>query len=197
MARRICANIGMTPTGFTDTVAFTTSAFPFCLQGQTATQVTNIWEISENGLAASTSSPMAMLLAYDSTIGTGAQTQQAGSIGSDGPMNPATAALASPVGTGNVFATTFPQRSSTAKLMNCSLNAFGGVYFWRANRVEECAQMTGSVATAGSVSLSLSSAVSVTAGLIGSHMIYETLTLFLALTPVISAFFHSGIVPLA
>jgi len=172
MARRIAANVNLTPVGFADAAtALANASYPFNLHGGSATQLTNIWEISIGGQAASTSSPTFMLLAYDATIGTGAQSQ--GTNGTDIPMNPGTAALGTVVGTGNTYATTGPQRSITNKLMNCSLNAFGGVYFWRANRVEECPQMNGSVGPNGSISLSCGTAG--TPGAIGSHLIYESL----------------------
>ena len=172
MARRIVQMVTITPTATADNpTALTNAQYPFALQGSTASQLTNIWEISINGQAASTSSPTFMILAYDSFFGTGAQSQGTG--GTDIPLNPGTAALGSAVGSGNTFATLGPQRSIAAKLMNCSLNAFGGVYFWRANRVEECPQMSGNTQPNGSVSLSAFTGG--TTGAIGCHMIYETL----------------------
>lgn len=170
MARRITANVTLTPVAFADTTGISNGSYPFCLQGGSSTQLTNIWEVSITGQAASTSSPTIMLLAYNSTAGTGAQSQ--GANGSDIPINPATAALAAPVGTGNTFATAPPQRSSTNKLMNCSLNSFGGSFFWRANRVEECPQMNGNTAPNGTITLSAFTGG--TPGLNGQHLIYET-----------------------
>jgi len=160
-----------TLTATADTTNLVNGSYPYALQGSSSTQLTNIWEVSIAGQAASSSSPTFMLLSYDSTIGTGAQTQGTG--GTDIATNPATAALGSVVGVGSVFATILPQRSATGHLLNCSLNAFGGVYFWRANRVEECMTMLGNTASLGS--MSLSAFTGGTTGLIGCHTIYETL----------------------
>jgi hypothetical protein len=113
---------------------------------------------------------MLMLFSRDSTAGVGAQTANAGNT--DSFMDPATAALAAIVGVGNQWATTFPQRSATDHLMNCSLNAFGGVYFWRANRAEECPAMIGQANVTGECSLT--NFTGGTTAAIASHVIYET-----------------------
>lgn len=169
MARRIVSQTTGTPTAFADTIAMTSGAYPFILQGVSATQLSKVWEISISGQAASSSSPTIMLLSRDSTIGVG---NSNGTGVTDAAIDPATAALAAPVLTGNINATP-PQRSATLHLANCSLNAFGGVYFWRANRLEECFSIVGNTASLGEVSLSAFTGG--TPGLIGSHMIYETL----------------------
>lgn len=172
MARRIVSMTTITPTATADNpTALTNAQYPYALQGSSATQLTNIWEVSINGQANSTSSPTFMLLSYDSVVGTGAQTQGTG--GNDNGTNPATAALGSPVGSGNTFASAGPQRSVSGHLLNCSLNAFGGVFFWRANRVEECMTMLGNAQPLGSISLSAYTGGST--GFIGCHTIYETL----------------------
>ena len=57
--------------------------------------------------------------------------------------------------------------------MNCSLNAFGGVFFWRANKIEECPSVLGNTASLGEVSLSAFTGG--TPGAIGTHFIYEPL----------------------
>jgi hypothetical protein len=172
MSRRILAMTTITPTAFADNpTTLTNAAYPFAIKGASSTQIINIWEVSINGQAASSSSPTFMLLAYDSVVGTGSQTQGTG--GTDTPMNPAFSALSGAPGTGNTYATTPPQRSVSAKLMNCSVNAFGGVYFWRANRAEECPQINGNTQPNGEVSLSAYTGG--TPGAIGTHMIYETL----------------------
>lgn len=161
----------ITPTATADATNLATATYPFCLKGGSTTQVTRIWEVSINGQAASSSSPTFMLLGYDSTVGTGSQSQGTG--GTDAALDPATAALAAVVGSGNTFATTPPQRSATLHLANCSLNAFGGVFFWRANRMEEAFGMLGNAASLGEISLSAFTGG--TPGAIGCHAIYETL----------------------
>ena len=57
--------------------------------------------------------------------------------------------------------------------MNCSLNAFGGVYFWRANKWDECPTTLGNAINVGEISLSAFTGG--TPGAIGAHMIYESL----------------------
>lgn len=174
MARRIVSNTSVTPTATADTTNLPAGLYPFLLRGGSTTQVTNLWEISISGQAASSSSPTFMLLSYDSQISTGSLTFTGTGTGTDAPQNPATAALAAPLVNGNTAATTQPQRSATFHTLNASLNAFGGVYFWRANRTEECIQMLGSTTTNAS-ELSLSAFTGGTTGAIGAHAIYETL----------------------
>lgn len=169
MARRIVSNVTLTPTATADTSALGSGNYPFILQGGTATQLNKVWEVSIAGQAASSSSPTIMLLSRDSTVGV---TNSNGTGVTDAAIDPATAALVAPALTGNVNATP-PQRSSTLHLLNCSLNAFGGVYFWRANRLEECMSVLGNTQPLGEVSLSAFTGG--TPGLIGSHMIYESL----------------------
>src|SRR5712671_4139381 len=134
MARRIVAVTTQTPTATADTTNLTDATYPHLLQGGSSSQVNKIWEISINGQAASSSSPTFMILSRDSTV---AATNSTGTGQTDQPLDSATAALAAPALIGNTN-TTKPQRSATGHLANCSLNAFGGVYFWRANRAEEC-----------------------------------------------------------
>ncbi len=171
MARRIVSVTTQTPTATADTVALVDATYPFLLRGGSATQEIRIWEISVSGQAPSTSSPTIMLLSQDSTVGTGANTNGAGQT--DVAMDPATAALAAPALTGNSNATVKPQRSVAAHLMNCSLNAYGGSYFWRANKIDECTSVLSATAPLGEVSLSAFTGG--TPGLIGAHMIYEPL----------------------
>lgn len=171
MARRIVSVTTITPTATADTTNLVDATYPFLLQGGSSTQLNKVWEISINGQAASTSSPTFMILSRDTTVATGTNTNGAGQT--DTPLDPATAALAAPVLTGNSNATTKPQRSATAHLANCSVNAFGGVYFWRANRLEECFSVLGNTQPLGEVSLSAFTGG--TTGAIGVHMIYESL----------------------
>jgi hypothetical protein len=168
MARRIVSVATITPVAYADTTNLVNGNYPFALLGGSTTQLNRIHEISISGQAASSSSPTFMLLARDSTLAAtlGATTT------TDAPADVATAALAAPPTTGNTW-TTAPQRSSTLHLLNCSLNAFGGVYFWRANKVDECISVYGNAVNVGEVSLSAFTGG--TPGAIGAHMIYESL----------------------
>lgn len=171
MARRITAVTTITPTATADTANLVDATYPFLLQGGSSTQEIRIHEVSISGQAASSSSPTFMLLSRDSTVATGTNTMGTGQT--DAPLDPATGALAAPPVVGNSNATTKPQRSSSLHLLNCSLNAFGGVYFWRSNKVEECPSVLGDTASLGEVSLSAFTGG--TPGAIGAHMIYEPL----------------------
>lgn len=169
MARRIVSITTITPTATADTTNLVDATYPFLLQGGSSTQRNLIWEVSITGQAASSSSPTFMKLSRDSTV---AVTNSNGTGQTDAAMDPATAALAAPALTGNTN-TTKPQRSSTLHLLDCSLNAYGGNFFWRANRVEECPTVLGNTASFGEVSLSAFTGG--TTGAIGAHMIYESL----------------------
>jgi hypothetical protein len=171
MARRIVSVTTITPTATADATNLVDATYPFLIQGGSATQLSRIHEISLSGQAPSSSSPTFMLLARDSTVATGTNTNGAGQT--DAPLDGATAALAAPAVTGNSNGTTKPQRSATLHLLNCSLNAFGGIFFWRANKVEECPAVLGNTASLGEVSLSAFTGG--TPGALGAHMIYETL----------------------
>lgn len=171
MARRIVSVTTITPTATADSANLVDATYPFLLQGGSSTQQNKIHEISISGQAASSSSPTFMLLGRDSQVAAGTNTDGTGQT--DTAMDAATAALSAPAVTGNSNATTKPQRSSSAHLMNCSLNAFGGVYFWRANKWDECPTVLGNTASLGEVSLSAFTGG--TPGAIGCHMIYESL----------------------
>jgi hypothetical protein len=169
MARRIVSITTLTPTAFGDTTNMTSATYVCIVQGGNGTQENRIQEISLSGQAASSSSPTFMLLSRDSTVGT---TNTYGTGQMDAAMDFATAALSAVPLTGNTNATA-PQRSSTLHLLNCSLNAFGGVYFWRANKWDECPTIYGNTASLGEVSLSAFTGG--TPGAIGAHLIYEPL----------------------
>lgn len=169
MARRIVSVTTQTPTATADTTNLVDATYPFLLQGGSTTQVNWVWEVSITGQAAASSSPTFMILSRDTTV---AATNSNGTGQTDAPMASPTAALAAPALVGNTN-TTKPQRSATAHLLNCSLNAYGGNFFWRANRVEECIQITGNTQPLGEVSLSAFTGG--TPGAIGAHMIYESL----------------------
>jgi hypothetical protein len=169
MARRIVQYVTITPTATADATNIVSASYPYAIQGGSSTQVIRIWETSISGQAASSSSPTFMLMSRDIQLGATPGTFP-GNVGTDASLDPATAALAAPPIVNNTW-TTPVQRSQTLKLQNCSLNAFGGVYFWRANRVEECPLILGNTASFGEISLSAYTGG--TPGAIGCHTIYE------------------------
>lgn len=157
------------PTATADATALansvTTAGYAGILQGVSATAISRMWEISINGQAASTSSPTPMTLARDSTIAVTVGTV----TNSDTVMDSSSTAAAAL--TGNAW-TTAPQRSATLRLMSCALNAFGGSFFWRGNRIEECPAIVGASVNTGEMSLSCFTGG--TPGQIDTHYIYET-----------------------
>lgn len=169
MAKRIVSVTTITPTATADTADLVDATYPFIAQGGSATQRTNILEIYEGGQAGA-STPTFMLLARDSQVATGSNTNGTGET--DASLDAATAALAAPVLTGNSNATNKPRRSSTLHLLNLSFNAFGGIVRWVFAPGEEIT-IVGATASLGEVSFSAFTGG--TPGAMGAHMIYETL----------------------
>lgn len=168
MAKRSVSHVSLTPTATADTADLVDSTYPFCLQGGSSTQRTNIIEVMETGQAGA-SSPTLMLLGRDSQLATGSLTADA--TMNDTALDGATAALGAPVKTFNKAATLKPRRDVAAHLLNLAFNAFGGIVRWVAAPGEEIA-MTGNTASLGETSLSAFTGG--TPGLLGGHLIYET-----------------------
>lgn len=168
MGKRIYSVDTITQTAFADTTAMTNSGYIGAFKGGSATQRTRIDEIVVAGQSAAAAVVITQL-ARDSTVGTGAQ-----SGGDDGPLDPSMAALATPVGVGNVFATTPPQRDVAAKLQHLTLNAFGGIAKWKSLAPDgsDSPVLLGNAASFGEMSLSAFSGSA--AGLVDCHVIYET-----------------------
>jgi hypothetical protein len=142
------------------------------LIGGNATQMTDVLEVEVSGMQSA--STVAAMQVCRSTGTIAATFTGLASPNSDGPMVPATAALAAPV---NVFvaATTKPQASNTvtdAKL-NLGMNAFGGILRWNASPTQQW-QMLGNATGAGCTILFNASAASGTTSTCNCHIIYET-----------------------
>lgn len=165
MAKRSLSLTTFTPTATADTANLVDATYFGIIQGGSATQRIEVQEIYLGGQAAA-SAPTIMTLARDSTI---AVTVSLGTGQNDAALDGAVAALAAPPVVGNT-ATTKPQRSSTAKLLNLSFNAFGGIVRWVAAPGEEV-RITGASANTGE--LSLSAFTGGTPGAMGGHIIYE------------------------
>ena len=165
MAKRSLSTTAITISPYADTAAFSNNGYCGILLGANATQRTNIIEVYCGGQA-SASSVEIMLLSHDSTA---AGTLVAGST-FDQSLDASTSALAAPVVVGN-SATTQPQRSVTAHLLNLTFNAFGGIVRWVAAPGEEIS-MIGNTQPLGEISFSGFTGSG--AGPVGSHIIYET-----------------------
>jgi hypothetical protein len=168
MAKRSAVHKTITPTATADTVDLVDSTYPFAIQGATATQKTNIIEIYLGGQAGA-STPTFMLLARDSQVATGSLTKD--TTLNDSALDAATTALASIPTIFNKAATLKPRRDTAVTLLNLSFNAFGGIVRWVAAPGEEIS-VVGNTASLGECSLSAFTGG--TAGLLGSHMIFET-----------------------
>lgn len=166
MARRTFTYSSWTPTAVADTVAFTDNGY-MAIQGGSTTQRNDIWEILMGG-AATASSPMLIVLARDSTVGATLTALGAGQ--SDGPLDPATAALTAPP-VSFTASTTKPQRSATLGRLALPFNANGGILRWYAGDEHGTYRMLGNTASNGEVSLSMYTGG--IAGLMGTHVIYE------------------------
>ncbi len=165
MAKRVFDVVSWTPTAQADGVL--TGAFQ-AITGGGSTQLLTVSEIYEGGQAGA-SSVNCMTFARSSTVGI---TPTALSVpNSDGPMHGSTAALAV-VPITYVAASTAPNRSPAVTIarLNLTFNSFGGIVRWVAYPGEEWTI----VGNAVNVSESVLSAQNVgTAGLMGSHIVYE------------------------
>jgi hypothetical protein len=167
MAKRIFSSENFTPVAVADTSSFTNQGY-MALQGGSSTQVSQISEVAAFGVgAAAAATPL--VFGRDSTVGATLTALTTGE--SDGPFDPATAALAAPV---NPFtqSTTKPQRSASAAKIMMGVNAFGGVTRWQAYDEKDMIKMLGNTASLGELSLSCYTGGS--PGPVSAHIIYET-----------------------
>src|SRR5690349_21382653 len=113
---------GFTPVAVLDAANFTNQGY-MAIQGGSSTQVIQISEIEVSGLANS-GAPTPLVFGRDSTVG--ATLTALTTAESDGPMDPASAALAAPA---QPFtqSTTKPQRSASSTKLSCGINANGGL----------------------------------------------------------------------
>jgi hypothetical protein len=170
MAKRTFQNINWTPTATADNSALANATY-MAVKGGSATQRTTIREIYIAGMAAA-SAPTATSFARSMTI---AVTPTAlATPASDGPNDPATAALAAPVITFTAAGTGGSRSNTTtdAHLM-CGLNAFGGIVRYNATPGEEIVLLGNTAALFGEGYLSAENVG--TAGIINAHIMYETL----------------------
>lgn len=162
MARYSLGFTSVTMTAVADTTAFTDNGYATFLQGGGSTQQLKVNEVYVGG-ESSSSTPTTMVLGRDSTVA---------ATGISGNFNALQDATSTAPGTVAVFgrvSTTKPQRSSTlGRLLQLSLNTFGGIARWQARYGEEITTI-GNTASNGELSLS-----SVTgAGIASGHVLYE------------------------
>jgi hypothetical protein len=169
MAKRIFQNINFTPTATADNVALTSATY-MAVKGGSATQKNIVNEIYVAGMAAA-SAPTALSFARSMTIAT--TPTALATPASDGPIDPATAALAAPPITFTAAATGGSRSNTTtdAHLM-LGLNAFGGIVRYNATPGQEFVLLGNSAALFGEAYLSSENVG--TAGLVNAHIMYET-----------------------
>ena len=167
MARRPFSAPNWTPTATADTTNLANGTF-MALQGGTGSQNINIQEVFISGLSGS-SAPALLQHARDTPVM--ATPTALASPNTDGPNNPATAALAAPP-VSAISAGTSPQRAATTSLvkMNFSLNGFGGLIRWLADKGEEFG-ILGNTQPSGEASLSAFTGF--TTGPISANLTYE------------------------
>ncbi|HSW91831.1 MAG TPA: hypothetical protein VLG09_04250 [Candidatus Saccharimonadales bacterium] len=172
MAKRIFTTGGITLTP-TNAGSQATSGGYMHLLGTSTTQITDVLEAAISGMATA-SAVCAAFLARVSTLGTGGASALAGN-NSDGPMHPATAALASPVTVAVAYVTNqpIPSSSITDAKISLGLNLFGGIFRWNAAPTQQWS-MVGSALGPGTTILWNNLAAGGATGAADAHIIYET-----------------------
>ena len=168
MAKRVFQVPTFTPTATGDAASALANGTYMAVKGGSGTQKIDVLEIAVSGQAGS-SSPTFLMFARHSTVAITPTGLAAPA--SDGPADPATAALTAPPVTFTAAATG-PQRSastSDARLM-LQINAFGGIFRWVAAPTMQFG-ILGNTAQLGESSLSAYTGGTV--GAIGAHIIYE------------------------
>jgi hypothetical protein len=162
MARYSLGFTSKTMAAVADAANFTDNGYATFLQGGSATMQLRVNEIYIGG-EDTASTPTTMVFGRDSTVA---------ATGISGNFNAALDGNGTAPGTLAVFgsvSTTKPQRSATlGRLLDLSLNTYGGISRWQARYGEEIT-IVGNTASLGEASLS-----SVTGtGKISGHILYE------------------------
>lgn len=159
-----------TGTGIADATNLVTLQY-MALQGGTTTQMNMVEEVYMGGQATA-SAPVIMLLARDSTV-VGTPTALS-TPNSNGLLHPSGGVLTAPA-VGAVTGGTQAQRATSVSLgkKNFSFNLFGGIVKASYQNTQDRFGILGNTASLGEVSLSAFTGS--TSGLVGSHILYETL----------------------
>ena len=168
MAKRIFQQSNWTPTATADTTAMAGATY-MAIRGGSTTQRLDILDFMIEGMAPTTSSPTILQFARHSTIATTPTALAAPA--SDGPLDPASAALAAPP-VSFTAAAAGGQRSAvtTDARFNLGINAVGGLLRYNAAPTQQFS-MLGNTATFGEASLSAFTGGTV--GAINAHIVYE------------------------
>lgn len=169
MAKRVFQAANWTAGAFADTSAITNANY-MALRGGSATQLINVLAITLSGFAGASAASI-MQLGRSSTVAT--TPTALASPNQDGPMHPATAALALPP-VPFVAAAAGPQRSAaiTDAKLNLGFNLFGGIFNWQAG-VDSIWTILGNTASFGESVLS--NFTGGASGSVSGHIVYEPL----------------------
>ncbi len=169
MAKRLFTTAGLTFTASAAGSVTTTSAY-MAVKGGSATQLIDVLEIMFSGKVG-TSTVVGLVFKRASTLETTPTALAAPH--SDGPMHPATAALAAPAVT-FVAASTQPTPSNTVTdaTLQLGLNGFGGIVRWNAAPGQQWSILTATAPGGESVLFNSSTHGGVTCAGDG-HIIYE------------------------
>lgn len=168
MAKRLFQASNFTPTATADTAAMANATY-MAIRGGSGTQRIDVLDFMISGLAPSTSSPTILQFARHSTVATTPTALAAPN--SDGPTDPASAALAAPPVT-FVAAAAGGQRSATTTdaRLNLAFNAQGGLIRYNSAPGQQFV-ILGNTANFGEASLSAFTGGTV--GAISAHIEYE------------------------
>ncbi len=167
MAVRSFQATNWTPTATGDTLALANGTY-MALKGGSGTQLIEVQEIMASGFAGSTA-PAILQMARVSTIETTPTALAAPN--SDGPLHPATAALAAPP-VAFTAAATGPQRSAVTSdaRLNLGLQTYGGIAKWNSAFSKPWCILGNTADLGESV---LSAFTGTTPGAISAHVLYE------------------------
>lgn len=162
MARYSATWTSITAAAVNDTTTFTAGQAPGFLRSGAATQMLKVNEVYIGG-EDTASTPTTMILARTSTISVGSL-----SVGNNSLVDATATAPGTTAAWGSTAATTFPQRSATAHLLDLSLNTYGGIARWQARYGEEITAY-GNTAPLGELCLSSKTGTGKSSG----HILYE------------------------
>ena len=170
MSKWSCGLNSFTPVAVADTVNFTALTYLALQNGASAVSMRTVISEVYLGGQATSSQPMYMVLAHDSTLG-GTPVAPAAGVGWNDQIVPNAANMAAgyiPIAFNT--ASIQPQRATanTSARLNLSFNAFGGIARWTAMDPTEWYVLW----DAGEVSLSAFTG-SGASGTMGAHIVYE------------------------
>jgi len=164
MARYVGSWTSITAAAVADTTAFTAGQAPGFLRAG-ASQQLKVNEVYVGG-EDTASTPTTMIVARTSTLSVGAL-----SVGNLALMDAIAVAPGTAPNWGSTAATTFPQRSATAYLLDLSLNTFGGIARWQARYGEEIGILGVATPAAPAAEICISSKTGT--GKSSGHIIFE------------------------